>query len=274
MKGSFEAWMAEVLRCVRFLPDRKAIRQELEAHYEDHVRDLERLGYDRQLARKRTLGAMGDPLEVGRALDRIHKPWLGWLWLASKGMLLLCIMLALFYTTEGAWRFQEFYMPPDPSSYEADGFAFDTDHTSYTRVAVSRGGSVEVCGYEISVPYAALWRWANEHGEHPYYSMTLVLGVRNSRFWEKDPDPAMGQLTLRDDSGGLFAASEEYYDYTVEERDQRWAGCVHPHGVRSGPFYSEYWYWITSWEQPPQWTELVCPSGEGFTLRLEWEGAE
>ena len=51
MRESFETWIAEVLYCVRFLPDRKAIRQELEAHYEDHVRDQERLGYDHQLIR-------------------------------------------------------------------------------------------------------------------------------------------------------------------------------------------------------------------------------
>ena len=30
MRESFETWIAEVLYCVRFLPDRKAIRQELE----------------------------------------------------------------------------------------------------------------------------------------------------------------------------------------------------------------------------------------------------
>lgn len=96
MRESFETWIAEVLYCVRFLPDRKAIRQELEAHYEDHVRDLERLGYDHQLARKRALGTMGDPVEVGQALDRVHKPWLGWLWLASKGILMLSCFLLLW----------------------------------------------------------------------------------------------------------------------------------------------------------------------------------
>ena len=71
---NFEYWCGEVLRCVRFKADHAAIRKELSAHYEDHVKDLQRIGYDENLAKTRALAAMGDAEEVGRGLDKAHKP--------------------------------------------------------------------------------------------------------------------------------------------------------------------------------------------------------
>ena len=79
MRSEFQVWCDTVTRQVRFQPDRADIARELAAHYEDHVRDLERLGYGAELAAQRALGAMGDPEEVGRAMDEAHKPWLGWI---------------------------------------------------------------------------------------------------------------------------------------------------------------------------------------------------
>ena len=51
------AWCQAVINCVRFKPDRPAIKKELAAHYEDHVRDLERIGFDWKLAQERALAS-------------------------------------------------------------------------------------------------------------------------------------------------------------------------------------------------------------------------
>lgn len=91
----FQNWRATVVAQVRFKPDRAAIQQELTAHYEDHVRDLERLKYPTELAEKRAVEAMGDPEEIGRALDRVHKPWLGWLWKVSRILLVVLATTAV-----------------------------------------------------------------------------------------------------------------------------------------------------------------------------------
>ena len=50
--------------------ERAAIREELDAHMEDHICDLLDLGYDEALAEERTMQRMGDPEEVGRELDK------------------------------------------------------------------------------------------------------------------------------------------------------------------------------------------------------------
>ena len=50
--------------------ERAAIREELDAHMEDHICDLLDLGYDEALAEERTMQRMDDPEEVGRELDK------------------------------------------------------------------------------------------------------------------------------------------------------------------------------------------------------------
>ena len=82
--SAFTDWRDQVTAQVRFWPDHRAIQKELAAHLDDSRADLLRLGYDWKLADERVLKGMGDPVEIGRALDKVHKPWLGWLWLVSK----------------------------------------------------------------------------------------------------------------------------------------------------------------------------------------------
>lgn len=71
--------------------EEQAIRQELEGHIEDHMEGLLELGWDEQLAEERTLEAMGDPAEVGRALDREYPL----LWLVLADLCRLVTVLTL-----------------------------------------------------------------------------------------------------------------------------------------------------------------------------------
>ena len=99
MRSNFQIWVNAVCEQVRFRPDHRSIEFELRDHYEEHVRDLLRLGRDPALAEERALEAMGNAQEVGRALDRVHKPWLGWLWESSRwparGMAALLVITML-----------------------------------------------------------------------------------------------------------------------------------------------------------------------------------
>ena len=67
-----KTYIATVLSALRHVTgdEQLAIRAELDGHIEDHMEGLLELGYDPELAEERTLSAMGDPKEVGRALDR------------------------------------------------------------------------------------------------------------------------------------------------------------------------------------------------------------
>lgn len=79
-------WLDVAVSGIRFGPDRRAVREELEAHIEDKMADLRRIFPDipTEEAADRALGGMGDPKELKVSLAKIHKPWLGWLWRASQ----------------------------------------------------------------------------------------------------------------------------------------------------------------------------------------------
>ena len=149
--------------------------QGADGSYDDHVRDLERLDYPIELAQQRALLAMGDPEEIGRRLNRVHKPWLGWLWMASRIAVVLCLALLLVYGT-GYWRNVADDLQPleKTEEYEPYGFQFDPA-PSWTREAVTAGGSVNRCGYDISIPYAALWC---HEDDGPYYAASVLITDR------------------------------------------------------------------------------------------------
>ena len=75
--------------------EREAIRAELDGHMEDHFESLRELGYDEREAEERTIAAMGDPAEVGRALDRQYPyRWLIVKW-AAQGLTVLLVLVLL-----------------------------------------------------------------------------------------------------------------------------------------------------------------------------------
>lgn len=160
----FFKWCDTATRQVRFFWDRGAIAAELTAHYEDHVKDLERIGFDHALALERALGAMGDAEEVGRALDRVHKPLLGWLWLVSKWGVLFCLLVTLCAFGSNLDWFSRFTHPsPRDGQYENDGsFHFSPDsweHEYSIQVLTGTGDCVvERSGDTWSVPYAVVWK--------------------------------------------------------------------------------------------------------------------
>lgn len=64
-----------VTRQLRCRWEAPAIRQELSDHIQDHQAALMATGMDRDAAEEAAVASMGDPKELGRALDRVHSPW-------------------------------------------------------------------------------------------------------------------------------------------------------------------------------------------------------
>ena len=90
----WEQWLDKATAAIRFGPDRKSVRAELSAHLEDKALDFQRIFPDmtREEAWERAVSDMGDPMEVGKELAKVHKPWLGYLWRASQVLLALTIL--------------------------------------------------------------------------------------------------------------------------------------------------------------------------------------
>ena len=72
-------FIAAVCAKVRFTPAREKIAEELRAHLEDRAAMLTEHGVSPEDAAARAVAAMGDPEEIGAALDREHSPFWGWM---------------------------------------------------------------------------------------------------------------------------------------------------------------------------------------------------
>lgn len=92
--GPVIEWLYKATAGIRFKPDRKAVRAELEEHLEDKAMDLRRIFPEltEEEAWERAVSEMGDPMEIGKELARLHRPWLGYLWRVSQVLLGLTIL--------------------------------------------------------------------------------------------------------------------------------------------------------------------------------------
>ena len=73
-----EEYIKKLLEQVRFKKAHKGIEDELRAHIEDQISDNMAAGMDREAAERAAVADMGDPVEVGISMDRVHRPRLAW----------------------------------------------------------------------------------------------------------------------------------------------------------------------------------------------------
>lgn len=246
--SAFTDWRERVVEQVRFKPDRKDIAAELTAHYEDHVRDLERLDYPWQLAGERALAAMGDPEQIGKALDQVHKPWLGWLWKASRALLTMaCLLLACVVLIWGMPDVEAWLRPTTTlgSLSEDDG------------QALACPSDVEMGPYTLhteAVQYA--------EGAAPREGKdTLVLSMTSTtwQFWLKGPIIDNDCLEAVDSNGVQYQ-----YHY---------APYVSASGSSDGHIRHAFWIRVDGIENDPAWIEITYRL-TGWTIRVDLPGGE
>lgn len=256
MRNEFEIWINAVCQEIRFRPDRKGIAKELRIHYEDHVRDLLRLGRAPELAEQRALAAMGNAQEVGWALDRVHKPWLGWLWEISR---VLTLALALLL----AWKVLE-------NDYLTRPLA-ETTWNQLTWAVPARAD-------HAATDYLDLWLSAGEPEAFQDPDEEAVL-----------PGETRVQVSLslcletRDvfhtELSGLYQGLEVTADGQVLSRGRSWQEDGSWQECGYWNFLPSRWGWTRHEDQillvlsrPPRRVEVRHP-GAGLTLAAEWGAA-
>ena len=126
-------WLDAATRAIRFGPDRKSVRAELSAHLEDKALDFQRIFPDmtQEEAQARAAAEMGDPMEIGKELARLHRPWLGYLWRVSQVVLgLACLSLL--------WSGMVFYSAFSVDDGQVFLELWDVDGLPMTNEAVER----------------------------------------------------------------------------------------------------------------------------------------
>ena len=75
---TMEEYIKKLLEQVRFREAHQGIHDELKTHIEDQIEANISCGMDEDTAEKRAVDDMGDPVEVGISLDRVHRPQIAW----------------------------------------------------------------------------------------------------------------------------------------------------------------------------------------------------
>ena len=274
MDKRLENWCDLAISEVRFWMDHPTIRAELEAHIEDRCAALEELNYPPELAAERTLNAMGDPVAVGKALNREHSPWLGWLWVASVAAVLMMGIIVIELTWESpgtleyAWKILKETVNPVP--YEERWVELDESFDyleaygqNYTCVGIGSAEAVDVGRWTVEIPKAVWWE---RYGRYTY--VAILLSVTPEKPWYGCGFQNDAELVMTDSNG----------DRTIGYAARMYAG----HGI-GFPYFSRrgsvksFWgskYLIgVTIEGSADWVEFTWPHGDSpWTLRVYKEG--
>ena len=244
-------WLYKATREIRFKLDREEVEEELRAHLEDKLEDIHRIFPDipAEEAEQRILADMGDPEEVGKALARIHRPWWGYLWRASRVLLAVLLVVNLFFWGRaGVNRFQtwwEYERELNQSQYIEDCYyhgidPFSPDSPWYEAGHVSDvirtpllithpGDRATAGGYRFSVDQAALWS-IHKEDEPDSWWLFCTLQAEGPP-WQPFALNAAWYIRATDSFGNRYYSSYEVYDLDM---DQGEAGYVRVNPGDSG----------------------------------------
>jgi len=279
-----ERWLELATFRIAFIPDRKAVRAELEEHLEDKALDLQRIFPDltAEEAKERAASEMGDPAEIGKELAQLHRPWLGYLWRVSQVVLgLACLSLLwsgmVFYSAfsvDDGQVFLELWdvdgLPMTNEAIEAyDMFGngltpretyLPSGHPDQLQVWED-GPAVQIAGSTVRLRRAALWQeWQSRGG----LALYCYFRVESPKFWALG-DLRWDQFTVTDSLGNQYP----YNPTETEDRDARffdgtgWTG--------GGPFHDGIQLRVQNVDPAAEWVRLDYWFGAErlFSMTLE-----
>ncbi len=218
-------WLDTATSKIRFSPDRKAVRRELQDHLEDRMEAGKAQGLSPYEAETAATAAMGDPVALAEELGRIHSPWWGRLWRLSQWALAIVLLATVFSTVPRLREYLQYQMydPPFPFSAEEGSYTrqYYADYTKEIRVPKvwDIDGSVELGHYRFTVSGAWVEEWTVS-GEDSYLVRQLVITLRADtwRFWEPLSD---GQFMILDNMAVDDGSKIYYYgmDPPAEKED-------------------------------------------------------
>ncbi len=94
--NSKEDFLQDVTSHVKFIFDRKRIYNELDNHIEDRVEDFIAEGFLKEEATSKAIEVMGNATDIGKELNKVHNPFIGWIWKVSDIVLKVTLFFVVF----------------------------------------------------------------------------------------------------------------------------------------------------------------------------------
>lgn len=281
MIRSIYEWVSRAVTHIRFPPDRAPVAEELTNHYLDCRDGLIRGGMERQQAEQAALDALGDPNETGRLLNRMHRPYLGWLWVFSRyavGLVVFLFLIGIFrYPAKAAiqsyfYGWPTFFGSETGSAdltylkpfYDGEGQDRELKRSYGVCAQTARAGD-----YAVSVERAVRWQsWYEDDGvKHTYDGFRFILRAEADSLTLSGPDALRNYLTVTDSAGNSYVNVISSTGYRTDE--PRLAG--NPFGRALRNWY--YDFWLEDLDPDIRWVDLHYDrAGVSFTLRIDLTG--
>ena len=91
----WDAFVKRTLSHVRYLPARINLEEELLDHLQDSYEDMLSEGLSEEEAVENAVSFMGDADEIGKNLNKVHNPLIGWLYFFAKIILAAVIIFSI-----------------------------------------------------------------------------------------------------------------------------------------------------------------------------------
>lgn len=208
-------WAQSAASGIRFRPDREAAEQELIEHMEDKQELLMRArGLKEQEAGLEAVRQMGDAGRVRQELAKIHSPWMGWLWQASRVVLVVLLAVSLFSwgpqmarDLQNRWEVWNIAKQNDPLEPYAGGNEHFGDLIQFwTRGA---GESVQSGGYLFRVERTALWGGRQEDGQE--FRILYCQLKADGLPWQPFSTEAARHIRATDSTGKTYLSTYERF---------------------------------------------------------------
>ena len=173
-------WAERATAKIRFRPDRKAVVRELLEHIQDLLDHYGETGMGEEAAEAAALAAMGDPESIADELGRLHRPWLGYLWRVSQGLLLAAIGVCLVLCAIRVFSSPRLYDLPgwevyDRLTWRAEAVIGEPGEAEEYELIPS--GLTSTGGYTIRAERAVLRRGGGPAQEAPWWTLILYLHI-------------------------------------------------------------------------------------------------
>lgn len=199
------------LRCKWEAP---SVRQELSDHIQDHQAALMAEGMDRDQAEEAAVAAMGDPEELGKALDALHSPWPWRIYHAARTAAFVLLVLAFFLGFDvllgnggsGAvfWGDAGYTLPEQDPQSLLEYYSFIDSDTVQTTGPVTGGG--DIGPYRLSPAGEALFL-TQENGET---QLAFLVSTFHPQPWLESLKLYDLACSASDDLGNQYGSDQFY----------------------------------------------------------------
>lgn len=120
-----DRFLDEVIKCIKFPFDRVEIRRELEDHILDSMEYHMENGYGEEEAEKLSVQGMGDAEIIGKALNKEHNPFVGWMIGVTNVIIVILVIITGYVVI--ATTFMSLFGLADVNDIPKENIVYEVD---------------------------------------------------------------------------------------------------------------------------------------------------